>query len=290
MGKFEYSLGLNELKCKELRLWQALIGEFLGNLILNFFACGACTQIEDGTFKALAFGLAIFMAITVRYSLNVSIILAKLNHIPLQIVGHLSGGHVNPAVTAGMLVAGRISLIRAFFYVIFQCLGAIAGTAAVKILLDQDYHNGLGHTSLAPNISEMQGLGIEFFLGLLLVLVVFGACDPHKPDSRYTAPLAIGMAVTLGHLGTIRYTGASMNPARTVGTAFATDIWTSHWVYWVGPVLGGVAAALLYTQVLEAKPAPKTNEASEKYRTHADEREGCKPNRNPNHLPYISFI
>jgi len=58
-----------------------------------------------------------------------------------------------------------------------------------------------------------------------------------------------------------------------VGTAFATDNWTSHWVYWVGPVLGGVAAALLYTQVLEAKPAPKVNEASEKYRTHADERE-----------------
>ncbi|XP_032570873.1 aquaporin AQPcic isoform X1 [Drosophila sechellia] len=253
MGKFEYSLGLNELKSKELRLWQALIGEFLGNLILNFFACGACTQIEDGTFKALAFGLAIFMAIT--------------------IVGHLSGGHVNPAVTAGMLVAGRISLIRAFFYVVFQCLGAIAGTAAVKILIDQDYYNGLGHTSLAPNITELQGLGIEFFLGLLLVLVVFGACDPHKPDSRYTAPLAIGMAVTLGHLGTIRYTGASMNPARTVGTAFATDIWASHWVYWVGPVLGGVAAALLYTQVLEAKPVPKVNEASEKYRTHADERE-----------------
>ncbi|EDW90917.1 aquaporin AQPAn.G [Drosophila yakuba] len=253
MGKFEYSLGLNELKSKEQRLWQALIGEFLGNLILNFFACGACTQVEDGTFKALAFGLAIFMAIT--------------------IVGHLSGGHVNPAVTAGMLVAGRISLIRAIFYVVFQCLGAIAGTAAVKILIDQDYYNGLGHTSLATNISELQGLGIEFFLGLLLVLVVFGACDPHKPDSRYTAPLAIGMAVTLGHLGTIRYTGASMNPARTVGTAFATDNWTSHWVYWVGPVLGGVAAALLYTQVLEAKPVPKANEASEKYRTHADERE-----------------
>ncbi|XP_034477941.1 aquaporin AQPAn.G [Drosophila innubila] len=253
MGKFEYSLGLNEFKSKDQRFWQALIGEFIGNLILNFFACGACTQIEDGTFKALAFGLGVFMAIT--------------------IVGHLSGGHVNPAVTVAMLVAGRISVIRALFYIVFQCLGAIAGTAAVKTLLDSDYHNGLGHTSLAINISELQGLGIEFFLGLVLVLTVFGACDPNKPDSRYTAPLAIGMSVTLGHLGTIRYTGASMNPARTVGTAFATDNWSAHWVYWAGPVLGGVAAALLYTQVLEAKELPKNNEASEKYRTHADERE-----------------
>lgn len=65
MGKFEYSLGLNEFKSKELRLWQALIGEFIGNLILNFFACGACTQPQDDTFKALAFGLGVFMAITV---------------------------------------------------------------------------------------------------------------------------------------------------------------------------------------------------------------------------------
>ncbi|XP_064543538.1 aquaporin AQPcic [Drosophila montana] len=253
MGKFEYSLGLNEFKSKDLRLWQALVGEFIGNLILNFFACGACTQPEDGTFKALAFGLGVFMAIT--------------------IVGHLSGGHVNPAVTVAMLIAGRISVLRAVFYIVFQCLGAIAGTAAVKILLDPLYHNGLGHTSLAHNISELQGLGIEFFLGLVLVLTVFGACDANKPDSRYTAPLAIGMAVTLGHLGTIHYTGASMNPARTVGTAFATNNWSAHWVYWAGPVLGGVAAALLYTQVLEAKTPPKSNEATEKYRTHADERE-----------------
>ncbi|XP_037954743.1 aquaporin AQPAn.G [Teleopsis dalmanni] len=250
---FEYSLGVNEFKSKDHRLWQALIGEFLGNLILNFFACGACTQPEDGTFKALAFGLGVFMAIT--------------------IVGHLSGGHVNPAVTMGMLVAGRISLVRAVLYIIFQCLGAIAGTAAVRTLLDEAYYNGLGHTTLAENLTELQGVGIEFFLGLVLVLTVFGACDSNKPDSRFTAPLAIGMSVTLGHLGTIRYTGASMNPARTFGTAFVTDIWESHWIYWVGPIVGGIAAALIYTQILETPAPPKISEASEKYRTHADERE-----------------
>ncbi|XP_059220471.1 aquaporin AQPAe.a isoform X2 [Stomoxys calcitrans] len=233
-GKFEYTLGVNELKSKDFRLWQSLIGEFLGNLILNFFAVGACTQNEDGTFKALAFGLGVFMAIT--------------------IVGHLSGGHVNPAVTIGMLVAGRISVLRSILYIIFQCLGAIAGTAAIKTLLHDTYHNGLGHTNLATNITELQGLGIEFFLGLVLVLTVFGACDSNKPDSRYTAPLAIGMAVTLGHLGTINYTGSSMNPARTMGTAFASNNWDAHWVYWAGPILGGVAAALIYTQILE-KPA-----------------------------------
>lgn len=92
-------------------------------------------------------------------------------------------------------------------------------------------------------------------------------------DSRYTAPLAIGMAVTLGHLGTIHYTGASMNPARTVGTAFVTNNWDAHWVYWAGPILGGIAAALIYTQILEKPADPKVSEVSDKYRTHADERE-----------------
>lgn len=81
------------------------------------------------------------------------------------------------------------------------------------------------------------------------------------------------MAVTLGHLGTIGYTGASMNPARTVGTAFATNNWEAHWIYWTGPIMGGIAAALIYTQILEKPAASKVSEVSDKYRTHADERE-----------------
>lgn len=91
-------------------------------------------------------------------------------------------------------------------------------------------------------------------------------------DLRFTAPLAIGMSVTLGHLGTIHYTGASMNPARTVGTAIATNNWESHWVYWVGPILGGVTAALIYTLILE-KPAAKVSHGTDKYGTSADDRE-----------------
>lgn len=89
---------------------------------------------------------------------------------------------------------------------------------------------GLGHTNLRENVSEFQGLGFEFFLGFVLVLVVFGVTDENKPDSRFIAPLAIGLTVTLGHLGTVSYTGSSMNPARTFGTALVTGIWENHWV------------------------------------------------------------
>lgn len=113
-----------------------------------------------------------------------------------------------------MLVAGRISALRAFLYIIFQCMGAIAGTLCVRvskwtyrhsfsyssayiflqILLDEAYYNGLGHTSLAANITELQGVGIEFFLGLVLVLTVFGACDANKPGKKQKENISSAVA------------------------------------------------------------------------------------------------
>lgn len=90
-------------------------------------------------------------------------------------------------------------------------------------------------------------------------------------DQKYIAPLAIGIAVTVGHLGVIKYTGASMNPARSFGTAAITNIWDNHWVYWCGPILGGVVASLLYTQAFSAPDIEV--DRSEKYRTDANEKE-----------------
>lgn len=83
---------------------------------------------------------------------------------------------------------------------------------------------------MANGVKPLQGLGIEFFLGFLLVLCVYGVCDGNKPDSRFIAPLAIGLTVSLGHLGAIHLTGSSMNPARTFGTAVVYNQWVEHWV------------------------------------------------------------
>lgn len=147
-----------------------------------------------------------------------------------QTIGHISGGHVNPAVTIGLLVTGRVSIIRAIFYILAQCAGAVAGSASLKALLPAAYHNGLGNTALKEGIEPLQALGFEFFLGFVLVFCVYGVCDENKPDSRYIAPLAIGLTVTLGHLGVVEYTGSSMNPARTFGSSLVNETWENHWV------------------------------------------------------------
>lgn len=90
-------------------------------------------------------------------------------------------------------------------------------------------------------------------------------------ESKFAAPLAIGLAVTVGHLGALKYTGASMNPGRTFGTAVITGIWDNHWVYWAGPILGGIAASLLYTQAFNAPEVEV--DRSDKYKTDANEKE-----------------
>lgn len=128
-----------------------------------------------------------------------------------------------------MLVAGKISFVRFLLYVVVQCCGAVAGTAALRALLPEEFDN-IGHTALADKILPMQGLGIEYFLGFVLVFCVFGVCDDNKPDHRFIAPLTIGLTVALGHLAAVQFTGASMNPARTFGTALVQGAWQNHWV------------------------------------------------------------
>lgn len=131
------------------------------------------------------------------------------------------------------MAAGKVSVVRAIFYIIAQCAGASAGVACLHELVKGSKNlgaGGLGHTSLSEGVSAFQGVGFEFFLGFVLVLVVFGVTDENKPDSRFMAPLAIGLTVTLGHLAVVSYTGSSMNPARTFGTALVTGNWDDHWV------------------------------------------------------------
>ncbi|XP_063234751.1 aquaporin AQPAe.a-like [Bacillus rossius redtenbacheri] len=228
-------LGLGEVKAG---IWKPLLAEFLGNLLLNLFGCGSAINMGVDPLNpnivviALAFGLAIMMIV--------------------QTVGHVSGAHVNPAVTCGMLVTGNITVLKGLLYIVVQCVGAITGTAVLKALTPESFQSTLGTTQVKPELTPLQGFGIEFFLGFILLLVVFGVCDTNRGDTKGFAPLAIGLTITLGHLVAIDFTGSSMNPARSLGSAVLSGVWENHWVYWLGPILGGVAAALIYKHAFSA--------------------------------------
>jgi aquaporin related protein len=223
-------------------IWKVLLAEFLGTLLLNFYGCASCVVTEVGkndVLIALTFGLVI-MAI-------------------VQSVGHVSGAHVNPAVTCGLLAAGNISILKALLYITVQCLGAVAGTGVLKALTPIDAQTRLGITTLT-GVTPLQGFGIEFFLGFVLVLVVFGVCDVNRPEVKGLAPVTIGLTIAMGHLAVLNYTGSSMNPARTLGSAIISGIWDNHWVYWLGPILGGISAALIYKHAFSAVPVEVTTD------------------------------
>lgn len=211
-------------------------------------------------------------------------------------------------------------VIRGLLYVILQCIGAIAGSGILRALSPERMEHALGVVSLSPGVTPVQGFGIEFFLAFILVLVVCGACDAAKPDSKGIAPLVIGLSVSVGHIIGVRCifylrcflsdclylienkqeylklrlhcnaifyrssytvllftqvprTGAGMNPARSFGSAVVMGSFNDHWLYWVGPILGGMAAGLIYAFVIG--PAKQSQESSNRAYTVAatDEKE-----------------
>lgn len=240
-GRLRETLGINEITSKKTSIWKALLAEFVGNVLLNFFGCASCVTVNSAAAQhgpnfvlvALTFGFTVFIVV--------------------QALGHVSGAHINPAITAGMMATQNTSIIKGLLYIIVQCLGALAGSGILKAATPEVFHiTHLGNTELNPAVSPAQGLLIEFLLGFVLTLTVFGVCDPNRYEAKAAGALAIGIAVSLGHLATVDYTGSGMNPARSFGSAVIADYWVHHWIYWVGPILGGIAAGLLYKYAFSA--------------------------------------
>ncbi|CAL5371344.1 unnamed protein product [Camellia sinensis] len=172
----------------------------------------------------------------------------------------ISGGHINPAVTFGMLIARKVTLLRAAAYMAAQCSGAICGVGLVKAFMKPYYNRlGGGANSVEAGYSKGSALGAEIIGTFVLVYTVFSATDPKRKarDSHVPvlAPLPIGFAVFMVHLATIPITGTGINPARSFGPAviFNNDkIWDDQWIFWVGPFVGALAAAIYHQYVLRA--------------------------------------
>lgn len=216
---------------------KAWIAEFIGTFALIFVGVGAIAgnYLNGGETGLVGIALAHGLTIAVMASATMAI----------------SGGQLNPAVTIGLLCAKKIDAVNAVGYVAAQCLGAIAAAFLIKqcIPLDALAAVNMGTPALGANISVGMGLITEIILTFFLVFVIYGtAVDQRAPK---VGGLFIGLAVTLDILIGGPISGAAMNPARHLGPALLGGGFQNLWLYWVGPVLGGILAALCYKKFLE---------------------------------------
>lgn len=222
------------------------VAEAVATFMLCFVGAGA--MVADVAFAGIG-----LVAVAAAHGLVLTAAVAA--------TAHVSGAHINPAVTMAMLVTGRIGTPAAVAYMASQLAGAILGAAAVWLVF-QGLPGGveaiaaasLGTPLPAPGVPAGTVLVVEILLTLQLVFVIFGAAA----DTRAAAlgPLAIGVAVAAGILMGGPVSGAAMNPARVFGPALVGGVWTLHWVYWVGPVAGALAGALLYDRGVLRGDAP----------------------------------
>ena len=204
------------------------LAEAIGTFALIFIGVGAI-KAAGNDLLAVAFAHGLTIAVMASATMAVS------------------GGHLNPAVTFGLFVGGKIKAGDALLYWISQLVGATVAAYACGFLLGQDAV-AKGTPQLASGVSAGQGIAVEAILTFFLVFVVYGtAVDPRGPR---IGGLAIGLTIVLDILFGGPLTGAAMNPARTFGPALAAGVWDGHAVYWIGPLLGGAAAGWIYNTFL----------------------------------------
>ncbi len=173
--------------------------------------------------------------------------------------GHVSGAHINPAVTIPMIITKNIGITDGIAYIIFQLIGAVAAAATLWAIVPElgakvNFATQGGPSELINN-SVSSAFAIEAILTFFLVLVIFMTAL-HKKASPGMHGLSIGGMVFLIHLVGVPLTGASVNPARTFGPALISGFWEFHWLYWAAPILGGIIAGVLMNYIY-VNPAEK---------------------------------
>ncbi|GAB1597536.1 aquaporin-4-like [Argonauta hians] len=225
---------------KSNSFWKAVRCEFLTTLLYTFIGCGSWTLWKQEEQRQIMDDRR-FIENELKIALTFGLATATL----VQCVGHISGAHLNPAVTIAMLVTRNVNVLRAIFYIIAQCGGAITGAGILFGLTPFEAHGLLGVTKIHADMAKGQAFGVEFMITFIMVFTFFANLDPKRSDMG-SRSLSIGLSVTLGQLFALNYTGASMNPARSLGPAVIMQIWEDHWVYWVGPMLGGIIGGFTY--------------------------------------------
>jgi MIP family channel proteins len=206
--------------------------EFVGTFALVFIGGGAIMMVQQtgnsaGLLQvALAHGL--ILALMVSATMNVS------------------GGQLNPALTVGLLVARRITPTRAGVHIVAQLLGAVVAAWALKLTMPASLFSAAagGGQSIALDVTAAQAIGLEAIATFFLMFVVYGTAV--HSDAPRIGGLAIGLTIAAGILAIGPLTGGSMNPARSFGPAVVSGVLAGQVVYWVGPILGAIAAAMVW--------------------------------------------
>ena len=216
---------------------QKLIAEFLGTFALIFFGAGSICA--DQYLHGEGGGLGL-LGIALGHGLAIGIMVSAL--------GHISGGHFNPAVTIGFWVTKRLGTIEAFLFWVAQLAGATAAAFLLKTVVPEETWRAvsLGTPALARDFPVWAGISLEAVTTFFLVLTVFATAVDEKGAFRSIAGFGIGLIISLGILVAGPLTGAALNPARAFGPALAATHWAHQGVYWVGPLAGGFVAGLLY--------------------------------------------
>jgi aquaporin Z len=235
-----------------MHIGRRLAAEFIGTLWLVLGGCGSA--VLAAAFPALGIG---FLGVALAFGLTVLTM--------IYAIGHVSGGHLNPAVTVGLFVGRRFPARDVVPYVVAQVLGGIAGAGILYVIASGHAgfttaagfaSNGYGEHS-PGGYSMLACLVCEFVMTFAFLFVILGATHTNAPKGF--APIAIGLCLTLIHLISIPVTNTSVNPARSTGPALFAGGWALQqlWLFWLAPILGAAAAGVSYRLVGgDTNPAP----------------------------------
>jgi aquaporin Z len=225
-----------------------LIAEFLGTFWLVFGGCGSA--VLAAAFPQLGIG---FAGVSLAFGLTVLT--------GAYAFGPVSGGHFNPAVSAGLAIAGRFSWAEFVPYVVAQVIGAVAAAAVLYVVASDkagfDLAGGFASNGYGEHSPGGYGLAsalvIEVVLTAIFLLIILGSTEARVPAGF--APIAIGLALTLIHLISIPVTNTSVNPARSTGQALFVGGWAVQqlWLFWVAPIVGGLIGGVIHKSLLAEK-------------------------------------
>jgi MIP family channel proteins len=222
---------------------QKLAAEFIGTFALVFFGAGAiCVDWYPHASNALGlFGIALVQGLIFA--------------VMLCALGHISGGHFNPAITIGFWVTKRLNTVETIAYWAAQIVGSIAAAYLLKSIIPEDTWHAvaLGTPIFARDFTRLSGMILEGIATFFLVLTFFATTVDEQTWFRPVAPFAVGLSITLGMIITTPFTGGALNPARAFGPALASAHWQNHGIFWVGPLAGGFLAGLLYDSFILKK-------------------------------------